>query len=221
MEKIKLITFDFEGTLVDFQWKLAEAEGEALKILTGKGLPGKIFSNTNYAVIYNLVREKGEEWGFPGNHLNSLIDSIYDTYDLDAASRWRPVHGLHDLLGLLKGEYKIALVSNVGKKGLNEALLKFGLENSFGLVVTRNDVQMLKPSGEGLLKAIEWARVRKENVIHIGDSLSDIYAARNTGVKTGIVLGGENKPEILLQEHPDIVLDKLAALPGALKSIGF
>lgn len=217
---MKLITLDFEGTLVDFQWKLAAAVEETIVALAAEGVAREIFRGMNYAAIYNLVQEKGEAWGFPEHYLGSLLDRIYDAYDLDAASRWRPVPGLLDILWQLR-EYRLALVSNVGKRGLGEVLAGFGLQNCFGLVVTRNDVRLLKPAGEGLRKAMDWARVKKEEVIHIGDSLSDLYAARNVGVRTGVVLGGENKPEILLQEQPDLVLDKLTALPAALRGIGF
>lgn len=217
---IKLITLDFEGTLVDFQWKLAEAMDETLHVLSKKGIPGEVFTGMDYAAIYNHVREKEKDWGFPGNTLISLMNSVYDKYDLDAASRWKPVPDIHTLLGRLKG-YRTALVSNVGKKALLKILPEFGLLNSFGLIMTRNDVHMLKPSGEGLLRAIDWAGAKKEDSIHIGDSLSDIHAARAAGVKTGIVLGGETDPETLIKQKPDLLLKRLSDLPAALKSMKF
>ena len=217
---IKLITLDFEGTLVDFQWKLAEAMDETLQLFSKKGIPGKIFAGMDYAAMYNHVLEKEKDWGFPGNTLLSLIDSVYDRYDLDAASRWKPIPDIHNILGRLKG-YRTALVSNVGKKALLKILPEFGLLNSFGLIITRNDVHMLKPSGEGLLRAIDWAGVKKEDSIHKGDSLSDIRAARAAGVKAGIVLGGENDPETLIKQKPDLLLKRLSDLPAALKSMEF
>jgi HAD superfamily hydrolase (TIGR01549 family) len=193
---------------------------EVLNSLTENGLSTESFKGMNYASIYNAVRKNEEEWGFPTNHLVSLIDRIYDIYDLDAASRWQPAPGLLDTINQLTG-YQLALVSNIGKKGLAEALPKFGIQKSFGFMITRNDVQMLKPAQEGLLKAIDWAGAQKENIIHIGDSLSDLYAARNANIKIGIVLGGENKPDTLLQEKPDLILEQLADLPVKLKAIGF
>jgi len=217
---IKLITLDFEGTLVDFQWKLAEAVGETLQLLSKRGIPGEFFTGLDYAAIYNHVRQKERAWGFPGNTLLSLIGAVYDKYDLDAASRWKPVPDIHTLLDRLKG-YRTALVSNVGKKALLKILPEFGLLNSFALIITRNDVNMLKPSGEGLLRAIDWAGVKKEDTIHIGDSLSDLHAARAAGVKTAIVLGGENDPETLIKEKPDLLLKSLSDLPAALKSMEF
>jgi len=220
MKKSRLITLDFEGTLVSFQWNLTEAVDETITILAEKGVPKEKFIDLNYAAIYNLVQEKGAEWGFPDNYLGSLLDDIYEIYDLDAASRWQPVLGLLDALSQLN-DYKIALVSNIGRKGLEQVLSAFGLQNSFGMIVTRNDVKLLKPEREGLLKVIDWAKVKQEDTIHIGDSLSDLEAARNAGVKVGIVLGGENKRETLIREQPDIVLEQLTELPAALKTIGF
>ncbi len=212
MNKNKLITFDFEGTLVDFQWNLTRAVNETLTVLSEKGTPREFFENMNYAAVYNLAREKGAGWGF--------IDDIYEKYDLDAASRWKPAAGLLDTLNQLNG-YRLALVSNIGKNGLDQVLTLFGLQNIFGLIVTRNDVRFLKPAPEGLLNAIKWAMVEKEDTIHIGDSLTDIEAARNAGIKVGIVLGGENQKETLLRQQPDIVIEQLTELPGALKTMGF
>lgn len=217
---MKLITFDFEGTLVDHQWKVTEARGEVLKLLADKGIDRKLFEDMNYAIIYNLVREREEAWGFNSGQLSSRIDSIYDVYDLDAASRYRPVDGLHHLLKQL-GQYKTALVSNSGRKGVAQSLSRFGLSGIFGLVLTRNDVRLMKPSGEGIDRAVKWAGVAKQDVIHIGDSVADIHAARDAGVKVGIVLGGQNKPEALRRENPDIIMERLSDLPDALRTINF
>lgn len=214
---MKLITFDFEGTLVDFHWKLKEAEGEALNLLVEKGVSREVFESSSYDGIYNLAQEKGEEWGFPAGYLASLLGDIYDKYDLDAASRWTIWDGVDHVLDQLK-EYKTALISNVGRKGLFKFLTQNNLQERFGMIVSRNDMHMLKPHGEGLLRIIEWARVKKENAIHIGDSLSDLFAARNAGIKTGIVLGGQHKPEVLLKEKPDLVIEKITELPSALKT---
>lgn len=213
-----MITLDFEGTLVDFQWKLAEGVGDALDILGKSGVPVNALAGMNYSAIYNLVREKEGQWGFPGNHLISLLDSVYDKYDMEAATRWKPVNDIHDILDKLS-EYKLALVSNVGRKALSGVLLKYGLHDRFALVVSRNDVRMLKPSGEGIQKAMEWAGSDGKNTIHIGDSLSDILAARRAGAKAGAVLGGEDTPEILAGEKPDLILNSLSDLPSALKAL--
>jgi HAD superfamily hydrolase (TIGR01549 family) len=218
---MKLITLDFEGTLVNFQWKLSEAVGEVLEALTRAGIPTECFHGMNYAAIYNLVRENEEKWGFASNQLIKLVDEVYDKFDLDAASRWEPVEGLLDILTRLKQDYRLALVSNIGQQGLTAVLSNFGLHKTFDIIVSRNDVVMLKPHPEGLLKAINQAGVITQDVLHIGDSLADLFAARSVGIKIGIVLGGENTPQVLLREQPDLVIDKFCDLPTCLTELAF
>lgn len=212
---MKLITLDWEGTLVDFQWDLTGAVAETLSLLEAKNISGNIFANLDYAAIYNLVEKKGKDWGFQDGSLLSLVDNIYDRYDLDAASRWIVNGNLHNILEKLN-TYKLALVTNIGRKGIESMLGRFKLHDSFGLILTRDDVRFLKPEPEGILKAMAWAGVGKNETIHIGDSLSDVFASRNAGVKVGVVLGGQNTAETLIQETPDLILGNLEQLPEQL-----
>lgn len=217
---MKLITFDFEGTLVNFQWNLDGAVTEVITAMSGEGINPAVLQGMNYAVIYNFVKEKEQEWGFADGYLVSIIAGIYDKYDLDAASRWQPVDDLAATLRRLN-RYRLAMVSNIGRVGLAAVISKFLLEQSFSITINRNDVSLLKPNPEGLLKAITASGASKNQVIHIGDSLADLYAAREAGVKIGIILGGENKPEVLLREKPDLVIENFSSLPEALNKLGF
>ncbi|HAP31513.1 MAG TPA: hypothetical protein DCQ14_00435 [Firmicutes bacterium] len=212
---MKLITLDWEGTLVDFQWDLAGAVAETTALLQAKNIPAS-FTGLDYAAIYNLIQEKSLQWGFGDGSLLALIDDLYDRYDLDAASRWNACEGLDETLQALKG-YKLALVSNVGRKAIDRMLIKFGILGRFGLVLTRNDILRLKPDPWGILEAMTWAGAGPDETMHIGDSLSDLFAARRAGVKSGIVLGGQDTAEMLLQEKPDLVLEKLSHLPDKVQ----
>lgn len=205
--------------MVDFQWNLQEAVTEVIAAMTTEGINPELLQGMTYAAIYNYIKGKEQEWGFVDGYLGSIVAGIYDKYDLDAASRWRAVDNLAGTLHRLAG-YRLAMVSNVGRLALGGVLPKFGLDQSFSTMVTRNDVNFLKPEPEGLLKAITAVGAVKDEVIHIGDSLSDLYAARKAGVKIGIILGGENKPEVLLREEPDLVIDKFSSLPDALAKLG-
>ncbi len=218
---MKLITFDFEGTLVDNQWNQRDAEKDALREMQEKGVPTHLFDGLNYTTIYNLVSAKQKEWGFEDGQLTSILDSVYDFYDNDASIRWEYVFDLHKMLNNIKGSYKIALVTNGGRKGMEQTLKKFDLDNTFGKVITRNDVQMLKPSSEGIKKALEWAGAEKSNALHVGDTMADILAAREAGVKVAIVIASNNNPEKLLQAKPHLILKKLTDLPWHLKNINF
>ena len=47
--------FDFEGTLVDFQWQLALAEAELRRGFAGLGFGGDEFARGNYAAMWNAA----------------------------------------------------------------------------------------------------------------------------------------------------------------------
>ena len=113
--------------------------------------------------------------------------------------RWNLRDGVQDLLAALKTTgIKIGLVSNVGRKALEKALLKLDLHPFFSVVVSRNDVQFMKPSGEGLHLALSRLQVIKDKALYVGDSLDDIQAAEATGVKVIIILDKENSNEEIL-----------------------
>ncbi len=51
-----------------------------------------------------------------------------------------------------------------------------------------------------------------------GDSLSDVFATRNAGVKVRMVLEGHNMADndTLLKETPDLIMENLEQLPEQL-----
>ena len=48
--KLKALIFDFEGTLVDFQWRLAEAEAEAGQLLAELGVTGDMKTEIHWVL---------------------------------------------------------------------------------------------------------------------------------------------------------------------------
>lgn len=214
---MKLLSLDWEGTLVDFQWALDDAVAETTAMLNKHKVPAA-FEGMDYAALYNKVVKMEEQWGHRKGSLLHLVDEIYDHYDLDAASRWKLCEEFETTIKSLQ-KHKLALVSNVGRKGIEKMFKLHGLENTFGLVLTRNDMPGLKPHPGGIHTAMSWAGAQKEETLHVGDSLSDLYAARNAGVKIAVVLGGQHSDDMLLPQKPDLVLEKLKELPVKLEEL--
>jgi HAD superfamily hydrolase (TIGR01509 family) len=91
----------------------------------------------------------------------------------------------------------------VGGKTLTEALSKLCLTEFFDVVLSRNDVQNLKPKPDGLNLALEKLGIGKDNSMLVGDSLDDLNAAKNAGVRIMIITDGENAKEDILAAKPD------------------
>ena len=221
ISKVKEVLFDFEGTLVDFQWQLEPAVAETLEALQKAGLQRKWYGEKpGYAHIYNhtldLV-EEGKGYG-TSDSASALVDSIYDRYDADALKRWNLYPDTLEMLENLRHQgFRMAVVSNVGKRSLMAAMEKLKLSHLIQVVISRNDVFKIKPHPEGLLAAAKALNVAPDEILFIGDSRNDVGAARQAGMPAGYLRGGEDSPEAMALFPADIELDELLQLPPILR----
>ncbi len=205
--------FDLEGTLVDFQWNLACAVSDVKQVLCRLGLDPSAWEN-HYAVLRNNALLYSARAGLDKPLVAECIDIIYDYYDLDAATRWSLKADAKTLLSCLKAEKQmgLGLVTNIGRKGVAWAIANLDLSGLFDVVITRNDVALLKPSGEGIRRALERLGASSADTLFVGDSVSDVLAAKDAGVRVAVVPGGESAPTSLLTVGPDYVWRSLSDL---------
>ncbi len=205
------VLFDFEGTLVDFQWRLALGEQALREVLADAGFDRADLARETYATMRNRVRRELES---PRREeVARRLEPIYDRYDSDALSRWSARDGAADLLARLRqAGLRVGVVSNIGSRFLHEALDRFGLGPLLDTVVSRNDVDLMKPAGDGIRKAAAAMGVPVEAVLLVGDSRTDVLAARDAGVRVAVVLGGESTADDFADLPPDCRLATLAAV---------
>jgi HAD superfamily hydrolase (TIGR01509 family) len=204
---VEAIFFDFEGTLVDFQWNLIGAVRETIQMLGTSGFPIEQLQGFKYSTLLNEVMKMAVELRRPPDEVREKIGAIYDRYDEDALTRWTLRPNARQFLSALKAKgMKTGLISNVGKKAMEKAFKKMQLQRFFDTVVTRNDVKALKPSGEGIRLALTRLQVMKDRALFIGDSLDDIQATKEAGLKVIIILGGENANNDLRPANPDFLI---------------
>jgi HAD superfamily hydrolase (TIGR01509 family) len=204
---VEAIFFDFEGTLVDFQWNLIGAVRETIQMLGTSGFPIEQLQGFKYSTLLNEVMKIAVELRRPPDEVREKIGAIYDRYDEDALTRWTLRPNARQFLSALKAKgMKTGLISNVGKKAMEKAFKKMQLQRFFDAVVTRNDVNALKPSGEGIRLALTRLQVMKDRALFIGDSLDDIQATKEAGLKVIIILGGENANTDLRPANPDFLI---------------
>lgn len=219
LKDVEAVLFDFEGTLVDLQWDLHGAVKEALEMLNTLRFPVQRFQGMKYSTLMLEAIRMAQEIGQSVETVREKIGAVYDRFDEDAFTRWSLRSGSEEFLSALKTKgIKAGLVSNVGRKALEKAVLKLGLHPFFDVVVSRNDVQFMKPSGDGLRLALNRLQVIRDKALYVGDSLDDIRAAKTTGVSVIIIMGEENLKAELLSAGPDQLIyhfnELLPSLPG-------
>jgi HAD superfamily hydrolase (TIGR01549 family) len=208
------IIFDFEGTLVDFQWRLAEAEAEAKEVLVRLGIM-EPEENLSYAEMLNRVLADEESPVQPA--AEALLEEIYDRYDADALTRWQVRSGAFEVLGEIRGRgLKTGLVSNVGRPVLAAALEKLNLRPWLDQAVSRNEVERLKPDPAGLLLVCRRLGFPPDRVWYVGDSLDDIRAAKGARVPVAVIQGGQDPLPEIRQADPSWIIRELHELPPLL-----
>ena len=96
-------------------------------------------------------------------------------------------------------------------------LLKhFGIHDAFGIVVSGDSLAVKKPDPGPLLHAAEHFGVAPQDALMLGDSKSDVTAARAAGFQIVCMSYGYNHGEDIRKYAPDAVIDSMAELPGLL-----
>jgi len=209
---ISTVLFDLEGTLVDFQWQLEEAEEALRQALAPLGFDPELFAGADYAAIRHRALDRAESAELRVQ-IDQELKPIYDRYDADALSRWNLRDGAHELVReLTERGIALGVVSIIGRRAGWAVLDKFDLRRHFQLVIAREDVTLMKPSGEGIRKALAELGTVAKDAIMVGDSLTDLRAARDAGVRVALISGGETIYRELGEQVPDHTISELPEL---------
>ena len=211
-QKYKAAIFDFEGTLVDFQWQLEPAEDELRRAFAELGFDGDEFASGSYATMWNTAAELHARQGRMAE-LRHALCPVYDRWDLDALTRWAPRPGAAELLSrLVAADLRVGMVSNVGRGALTRALNRFDFAPWLSPVVTRDEVTYMKPRAEGILRVLTHWQVTAGDALFIGDSRADVFGARAAGMQVAIVRGGECDETAFADAPPDHMISELGEL---------
>ena len=91
--------------------------------------------------------------------------------------------GVPEVLGALRGRgYRLALLTNNAREMLIAPLKRFDVDRYFEIVVTRDDVPILKPAPDGIQRILtSFATTRQ--AFMIGDAWLDAQAADRAGIR--------------------------------------
>jgi phosphoglycolate phosphatase len=204
--------FDFEGTLVTFEWNLTKGISIILNEIELIGYSMNLFDGSpSYVDIHkvaSVISEQDDE-----STIMNVIAEVHDQFDADALSRWKLYKDAKQTLNKLKNNGKLlGLVTNVGSKAINSAIKKLELDDIFEIVITRNHVSRLKPDPEGLLMAANSLKIDPDSILFTGDSYDDLGAAKAANMKSCYLSGGQDKINADDGIQPDFIINRLKEL---------
>ncbi|WPL18741.1 Phosphoglycolate phosphatase [Thiorhodovibrio winogradskyi] len=125
--------------------------------------------------------------------------------------------GVREGLGWLRAQgYRLGCVTNKAACFTEPLLTHFDLRGLFEIVISGDSLPEKKPSALPLLHAAEHFRVEPSQALMVGDSISDVKAARAAGFFIVCMSYGYNHGQDIRDAQPDAVIDALPELAGLL-----
>lgn len=210
----KCVIFDLDGTLVDTAPDLLAT----LNVLFSRRGHRAITLSEIRTVIGHgakaLLREGGLLTGnaFSEPEIDELFDEYLDYYGNNIADHSQLFPGGKAVLDACKAEnIPLAICTNKLESLTITLLAALNLSDYFQTVIGSDTLPTMKPDPAGVKKILESAGCSAAEALFIGDSETDLKAARNAGVPCVLVDYGYTK--IPAHElNPDAVISDLGEL---------
>ncbi len=219
--KPEMVLIDVDGTLVDSVPDLAFCVDEMMKQL---GMPMHGEAKVREWVgngVERLTRRAliGQLEGEPDEALFKKAYPIYlDLYAKNTSQRSELYPGVIEGLDYLQSVgYKLGCVTNKAAQFTLPLLKDLGIFDRFEIVVSGDTLAKKKPDPMPLLHVAEHFGVAPAKAMMLGDSVSDVKAARAAGFQIVCMSYGYNHGVDIRDAKPDAVLDSMAELQSLLE----
>jgi phosphoglycolate phosphatase len=219
--KPEMILIDLDGTLVDSVPDLAYCVDAMLERLGMAPRGEAAVRNWVGNGVERLVRRAltGKLDGEPEEVLYERALPVFlDVYADNTSKRSVPYPGVHEGLEYLaRAGYALGCVTNKPERFTEPLLRELGLRGYFALVVSGDTLEQRKPDPAPLLHAARHFGVDPQRALMVGDSVSDVQAARAAGFQIVCMSYGYNHGMDIRDARPDAVIDSLVELRPLLE----
>ena len=209
----RAVILDLDGTLLDTAADLAAATNLMMLELGREPLPQATVASYIGKGVEVLVHRA------LGGSLDARVDHDLHTRGHDAFMRHyqvengrhsRPYEGVVEGVAAMRAKgLRLACVTNNPKSFADPLLERFGLAQSFELIVGGDTLPLRKPDPMPMLHVAQRFEIDPPEIVAIGDSLNDALAARAAGMPVFAVPYGYNEGRDVRTLDVDAVFDSL------------
>jgi phosphoglycolate phosphatase len=239
VERLKLLVFDLDGTLIDSAQDLCNSVNAALEHVGRPRLPdpeiaGFVGNGAPMLVRRSLAAADHIATDQVGTNLQdqayAFFLDYYRAHKLDFTYAYEGVldslHALHELhnadAAALSPNRTMAVLTNKPVRPARGICEGLGLANYFLHIYGGDSFPLKKPDPLGLRTLMNEVGATPDETVMIGDSQVDVQTARNAGVwAIGCTFGFGNDTLTAAPPHnqPDILLDSPRDWTTALSSV--
>ena len=216
------ILLDRDGTLLHTAPELAESANRMLRDLTRPAVSQELLMSYIGNGISWLVKRAltGDMHAEPDDVLYNQALPIFEKHYTELLLQSKPFAGVLQGLDEMKAAgFRLGCITNKVARYTEPLLKGIGLAHYFDIVLSGDSLPEKKPHPMPLLHAAKFFGVPVEQLLLIGDSLSDTQAARAAGCPVFCVPYGYNHGEPVESLDLDAVIANLPAAMPLIKRI--
>lgn len=208
--------FDLDGTLVETGIDFSKLRSATLQLIAEYGVDPLPLQELD---ALGAVEQAVETLRLQGNEdaadeLRKRAFARLQAMEMAYCATPRPVPGMYDLLNALKEQdVRIGIITRNDREVSLRTLSS--LQIPYDLLVSRDDVQKVKPHPQHVMVALEKWKIAPARCVVVGDYWMDVEAGRAAGCRT-VGIWRLDVPINPFRNHPpDVLVRELKALIDA------
>jgi HAD superfamily hydrolase (TIGR01509 family) len=181
---VKAVFLDIDGTLMDTNYLHIEAWAQAFEEVGARPPRSRIHhevGNGSDKLIPEFVEDGKAE----------RVGELHSEYYGKLQERGHPLPGAKELIAsLVERGYEVWLATSAKPEELEHHMEELGAEGKISGVVSSDEAEESKPAPDIFGLALERAGTAPEDAVVVGDSIWDIEAAKEAGVRAAAVMTG-------------------------------
>ena len=190
-QSITTVLFDLDGTLISSKSRFVDPIVEPLYKFRDE-IPLELIDSGIREVI-ELMKDKSS------SRIPIILWNIGKTLELSFSQRLKYLYNAKKSYDLKRDEfvlnenaeflinelsqfYKLGIVTSSSRKDIEKLIAEYPVFEKINIIITRDEVNHLKPHPEGLLKACLNLGIDTQEAIYIGDLPTDLIAAKDANM---------------------------------------
>ncbi len=228
--RVKSVLFDLDKTLVNLEtavdWRDA-TQGVArvyLKYRAPADLVNECvrrFPSDPYPLIYRVYEALIQSHGRgAAEQIQFEASGVLEKFEVAGAEKVELIPGSAEALRWLKGRgVKVGVVSLNSPRSVRVALTRHSLDGLVDVISGHDLPDKMKPNPHQIWASLKVLKCAPKTALFVGDSDTDMLAARRAGVRAVGVLTGDNTIEELTTAGAVFIIRNLFELPPLLVEI--
>ena len=216
---IKLVVFDWNGVLIADATACKDTENHILKMYGRKPVTMEKFREFVSIPAKEFFIRMGFTPAFMAKHGSRMQAKFHEYYE----QRIQNIRTRRNARALLKwlSQRKIecVILSNHTEEGIRDQMQRFGIEGYFSEILSNHRLTAMHRQNkrERLGSFLKRRRLKRGQVVLIGDSPEEIKIGKHFDIKTIAISGGYYATHRLKERKPDHLIHNLSQMVDIIK----